>query len=63
MSHHDLIKKLSDKLENWDYQLDRLQARVSDYEDEAKAAAESAIEKLKAQEEALELRVPGGEEE
>ena len=30
MSHHDLIKKLSEKLENWDYQLDRLQARVGE---------------------------------
>jgi len=40
-SHHDRIAKLSKKLEEWDYKLDRLEHRIKDLPDELKAKSEA----------------------
>jgi len=46
-SHHELIKDLTDKLEEWDYKLDRLEHRARDLPKDLRTEVEAKLEKLK----------------
>lgn len=48
-SHHDQIQHLAEKLEEWDYKLDRLEHRILDLPAALKKKTHDRIEKIKAQ--------------
>lgn len=43
-SHEDYIQKLRNQLEEWDYELDRLEHRVEDLSNEARQRAKQKLE-------------------
>jgi len=46
-SHHDKIQKLAERLEAWDYKIDRLENRVKGLPDEFRATAQEKYQKIK----------------
>lgn len=46
-AHQDLIEKISNRLKDWDYQLDRLEHRISDLTGDAKQAARQRLEEAR----------------
>ncbi|MDX1805180.1 MAG: hypothetical protein R3292_14005 [Alcanivorax sp.] len=56
-SHQQRIEKISDKLKNWDYQLDRLEHRLIDLSDDARQRANETLTTLKEQRQQLASRL------
>jgi len=46
-SHHDKIKQLTERLEAWDYKVDRLENRVKGMPDELRKNAQEKFQKIK----------------
>jgi len=46
-SHHDKIEQLTERLEAWDYKVDRLESRVKGMPDELRKSAHKKFQKIK----------------
>jgi predicted nucleic acid-binding Zn-ribbon protein len=46
-SHHDKIEQITERLEEWDYKVDRLESRVKSMPDEMRTNALEKFQKIK----------------
>lgn len=46
-SHHEYVQKLRNQLEEWDYELDRLEHRLEDLGNEGRRRAEEKLEEAR----------------
>ncbi|MDX1694384.1 MAG: hypothetical protein R3208_11525 [Ketobacteraceae bacterium] len=57
MSHSELIEKIKAQLEEWDYELDRMEHRAEDVQADVKSRYQHLVEDLKAKRSELAHRV------
>ena len=56
-THHDLIRKLTRKMEEWDYQFDRLEHRIQDAPTELKAKFDDKMKEVQKYKEVIKTKI------